>query len=612
MKTGFLVLLIFFLLAINQFHVNSQEETPVVITQVELVKVSDEEFSVTWVTNLPSDSSVKWGTDEMLGESKYLDEETHFHSMNIEGLDPFTKYFFSAGSGGRWSPIDSFETVSPSGEYLDYTIAVVGDSHIDTDGQNSGNGLMYSPSENLFRSCVDQLNLDETIDLVVFIGDMVNGAQEDYEVFDEIVSDLQHPWKFTFGNWEKQNENWQGIASAYLDVGETYFSFDVPGYHLIILDSAESGEVGGRINDTQFGWLESDLEMNRFKKTIIFLHHPLEDEGIFTLESISKSRLNNILERNGQVLSVFGGHNHKNTISEINYRYHVSIGSVVQYPIGYSKIKLHEDGFSLFFEKVYSELQTSEQSKIRIDMSGGSTQEHQKYLGDLNDRSGFLEYTEKRPLILESMDINPEIVFPGDNIMVKVDAHDPYHEEILIQYILNGIELQETGPDIVFQAPEIPGRYRLDVIASIGERNQTGKMEFEVVPADSKMDDPPEILKIQSSKKIVAPGEEISISVDAIDPDGETMSFKWSSESGTITGSGSTITWKAPEKPGRYLISVSVFAGGKKVSGDIEILVEMDGEIDEIEEEATPFPFIVIIFSFMSFGIIRFRRIWFS
>lgn len=63
------------------------------------------------------------------------------------------------------------------------------------------------------------------------------------------------------------------------------------------------------------------------------------------------------------------------------------------------------------------------------------------------------------------------------------------------------------------------------------------------------------------SKTSVAPGERITLSVEAESTSGATLSYRWTATGGQISGSGATVTWTAPES-GTVNIQVEVSGGG--------------------------------------------------
>lgn len=553
---------------------NSQEVSIVILSQVELVTLSENEIGLSWVTNIPSDTRIEYGTSDSMEGSLILTEETLFHIIIAEDLLSGTEYHYRIGSGGRWSDIMISETLSPEGEPEGITIALVGDSHIDIDGTNNGAGFQYDDSVDIFRSSVQQLNGDPEIDRVIFLGDMVNGAAGDYDSFFDTVSDLDIPWDFTYGNWEKQEEDWESNIGGRLDIDERYYSFDVGSFHFIILDSSVHGQIGGTIDELQFQWLEEDLFLNPYEPSIIVMHHPLEEEGIFTVDDRTKDRLNRIMDRNGQVLSVIAGHNHKNSIVPFNGRYHCSIASLVQYPIGYAKIRLYDQGYSQHFLKVENELQRSEESKLRIDTSAGSQDQHQEYLGSISERSIFLKFEKTRDPVIESFQIYPQTVHPGNIITAEIDSYDPYHGELEISYTMDGEFLSQTGSSITFKAPKSTGVHEIEATVTSEVSSISTSRYFEVVDDGVEIDDPPVIEDIRQSRETAYPGNSITFTVSAYDPDDDPLTYEWESNGRIISDEyGSSLRWTAPDDPGIYEIHVTVTANGKSDRAEATVKV---------------------------------------
>lgn len=82
-----------------------------------------------------------------------------------------------------------------------------------------------------------------------------------------------------------------------------------------------------------------------------------------------------------------------------------------------------------------------------------------------------------------------------------------------------------------------------------------------------------------SSGPTVAPSNIVTsgtatVSVTASDADGDTLSYSWAASSGTISGTGSSVTYAAPSTAGTYTISVTVSDGkGGTASGSVNVAV---------------------------------------
>ena len=72
------------------------------------------------------------------------------------------------------------------------------------------------------------------------------------------------------------------------------------------------------------------------------------------------------------------------------------------------------------------------------------------------------------------------------------------------------------------------------------------------------------------------------ITCAATDPDGDTLTYSWSADNGTIKGDGPTISWTSPATMGKYNITVTVTDGkGEEVKQvyPVSVLINADGGI---------------------------------
>ncbi len=108
----------------------------------------------------------------------------------------------------------------------------------------------------------------------------------------------------------------------------------------------------------------------------------------------------------------------------------------------------------------------------------------------------------------------------------------------------------------------------------------------------------PQVVALTASTDRILPGDAVSISCEAVDPDNDALTYDWSGSAGEIVGTDSTIEWTAPDSEGLYQVLVTVAdEAGNTDDGSLalrvrdnmapEILV-MESELDENVEWVVP------------------------
>jgi hypothetical protein len=96
--------------------------------------------------------------------------------------------------------------------------------------------------------------------------------------------------------------------------------------------------------------------------------------------------------------------------------------------------------------------------------------------------------------------------------------------------------------------------------------NKTITAHFKVVESPPVVENrPPFIMQLVADSWSSVAGTNTMIGIDitceASDPDGDTISFSWEANEGTITGTGREVQWLIPAEFGRYVIEVTVNDG---------------------------------------------------
>ena len=85
---------------------------------------------------------------------------------------------------------------------------------------------------------------------------------------------------------------------------------------------------------------------------------------------------------------------------------------------------------------------------------------------------------------------------------------------------------------------------------------------------------PPQLTNLLAQPASIARGEVSSLICEASDPDDDTLTYSWTCTGGSMSGTGSTVTWTAPSTLGIYTVTVSVRDGrGGTATRNISITV---------------------------------------
>ena len=88
----------------------------------------------------------------------------------------------------------------------------------------------------------------------------------------------------------------------------------------------------------------------------------------------------------------------------------------------------------------------------------------------------------------------------------------------------------------------------------------------------------------------INPGATAQIECNATDPDDDELSYTWSANGGTISGSGATVSWQAPTLTGTYTVTIEVSDGDDSATDQLAITVLAPNNPPVIESLSTNCP----------------------
>jgi predicted phosphodiesterase len=185
------------------------------------------------------------------------------------------------------------------------------------------------------------------LDFIVELGDFCTPKARN-QGFLDIFNGYPRPKYHVLGNHEIDGGHSWREAMDYLGMATPYYSFDVGGYHFVVLDgnNKPEGHTSGYpkyIGTAQQAWLEADLEQTT-KPTVVFCHQALHNSAHGMIDNHGEVR--RILEAAGStVIACLTGHRHVDVHREVEGIHYLGINSMSYYWVGgnYAHVRYGEE-----------------------------------------------------------------------------------------------------------------------------------------------------------------------------------------------------------------------------------------------------------------------------
>jgi hypothetical protein len=161
-----------------------------------------------------------------------------------------------------------------------------------------------------------------------------------------------------------------------------------------------------------------------------------------------------------------------------------------------------------------------------------------------------------RPAIT-SLEAEPERVLPSGSCQIVCNATDPDGDELSYGWSAGGGGITGEGATVNWTAPNSVGSYNVTVMVIDGR----GGEDMEKVTIEVRANKPPTINSLVADAVWTLPSGSLNVTCDASDPDGDELSYEWSTSGGNITGTGPEVIWTAPQEVGIYNVTVVVKDG---------------------------------------------------
>ncbi|MFB6264782.1 MAG: Ig-like domain-containing protein [Bradymonadaceae bacterium] len=167
------------------------------------------------------------------------------------------------------------------------------------------------------------------------------------------------------------------------------------------------------------------------------------------------------------------------------------------------------------------------------------------------DRTVLVETAEDRRPRINSMFASPPQVERGGTIAVQVDAVDPEGTDLSYDWSApTGWSIEGSGSKIDLKAPDAYGKRGTVSVEVTDARDQsvTGR-----VSVSTETNSGPIIQGVSADSRQVAPGGKLNVTVNATDPNGDTLGYNWrvGKVAWSIAANGSQATVTASNHPGQ-------------------------------------------------------------
>jgi len=161
------------------------------------------------------------------------------------------------------------------------------------------------------------------------------------------------------------------------------------------------------------------------------------------------------------------------------------------------------------------------------------------------------------PPRIKSLSPQKSEAFIGESVTVFCTAVDKDNNPISYAWNSSGGTFTGSGAQVNWIAPMSAGNY--DIACTVSDGNGgLDSTEIEIVVSDNRA---PAIASISAEPEVIEPGNLSQLSCLASDPDGDTLSYTWTSDFGSIIGQGAVISWQAPASVGYYIVKCQVEDG---------------------------------------------------
>jgi outer membrane protein OmpA-like peptidoglycan-associated protein len=161
----------------------------------------------------------------------------------------------------------------------------------------------------------------------------------------------------------------------------------------------------------------------------------------------------------------------------------------------------------------------------------------------------------------------------GTSVAIHVNASDPDNDPLTYAYSATGGTVEGTGPDARWNSTGVnPGTYTVNVKVDDGKGGSAAcAADVTVAPPPNR----PPTATLTVERSPILPGERTGITCHGEDPDGDPLTYSYTTTGGQITGTGEKVQFDSTGlQPGSYTVKCTVNdgkGGTADASGNVDV-----------------------------------------
>ena len=158
-----------------------------------------------------------------------------------------------------------------------------------------------------------------------------------------------------------------------------------------------------------------------------------------------------------------------------------------------------------------------------------------------------------RPVIT-SLATEPKVVLHLGSCQIVCNATDRDGDELSYNWSTSEGRITGEGATVTWTAPLSEGSYNVTVTVTDGHGGKVVKQ----ITITVRTNEPPEINSLIADADWTILSGSLQVTCDASDPNGDELSYEWTTTGGDISGTGAAVNWTAPQAVGTYNVTVLV------------------------------------------------------